>query len=64
MQRTGYILNIEQICRDPKDGFLFFALSKESKADYLITGDKDLLEIGIYSRTEILTLNKFKEKIK
>ena len=57
------IKNIEQICRDPKDDFLL-ALSKKSKADYLITGDKDLLEIGIYARTEILTVNKFKEKIK
>ncbi len=55
--------NIEQICRDPKDDFLL-ALSKESKANYLITGDKDLLEIGIYGRTEILTANRFKEKIK
>ena len=57
------IKNIEQICRDPKDDFLL-ALSKESNADYLITGDKDLLGIGIYARTEILTVNKFKEKIK
>ena len=57
------IKNIEQICRDPKDDFLL-ALSKESKADYLITGGKDLLEIGMYARTEILTVNKFKEKIK
>ena len=51
------------ICRDPKDDFLL-ALSKESKADFLITGDKDLLEIKQYGRTEILTLKKFKEKIK
>ena len=57
------IKNCKQICRDPKDDFLL-ALSKESKADYLITGDKDLLEIGIYIRTEILTVNKFKEKTK
>lgn len=56
------IKNIEQICRDPKDDFLL-ALSKESKANYLITGDKDLLEIGIYARTEILTVNEFKKKI-
>lgn len=56
------IKNIEQICRDPKDDFLL-ALSKESKADYLVTGDKDLLEIGRYAKTEILTVNKFKEKI-
>lgn len=54
---------IEQICRDPKDDFLL-ALSKESKANYLVTSDNDLLSIGIYGRTEILTVNKFKEKFK
>ena len=57
------IKNIEAICRDPKDDFLL-ALSKESKAGYLITGDKLLLEIGRYARTEIVTVSKFKEKIK
>ena len=57
------IKKIEQICRDPKDDFLL-ALSKESKANYLVTGDNDLLEIRIYGTTEILTVNKFKEKIK
>ena len=57
------IKKIEQICRDPKDDFLL-ALSKASKADFLITGDKDLLEIKRYGSTEILTLTKFKEKIK
>ena len=57
------IKKIELICRDPKDDFLL-ALCKESKADFLITGDKDLLEIKHYGRTEILTLKKFKERIK
>ncbi len=57
------IKKIEQICRDPKDDFLL-ALSKESKSDYLITGDKDLLEIRVYGSTEILTIQKFKEKIR
>ena len=57
------IKKIEQICRDPKDDFLL-ALSKESKANYLITGDKDLLEIRIYGKTEILTVKKFREKFK
>lgn len=52
---------IESICRDPKDDFLL-AMAKESKADYLITGDKDLLEIKVYRNTEILTANKFIEK--
>lgn len=32
------------ICRDPKDNFLL-ALSKDGKADYLLTGDKDLLDL-------------------
>ena len=57
------IKKIEQICRDPKDDFLL-ALSKVSKADFLITGDKDLLEIKRYDRTVILTFKKFKEMIK
>ena len=54
---------IEQICRDPKDDFLL-ALSKESKANYLVTSDNDLLIIGIYGQTEILTVTKFREKFK
>jgi predicted nucleic acid-binding protein len=57
------INNIKKICRDPKDDFLL-ALSKKSKADFLITGDKDLLEIKIYGKTEILTVKKFKEQFK
>jgi putative PIN family toxin of toxin-antitoxin system len=57
------IKNIDKICRDPKDDFLL-ALSKESRANYLITGDKDLLDIKVYGRTRIVTVKQFKEKIK
>lgn len=35
---------IVAICRDPNDNFLL-ALAKDGKADYLLTGDKDLLEL-------------------
>lgn len=56
------IKKVERVCRDPKDDFLL-ALSKASKADFLITGDKDLLEIGVYEKTEILSVKKFKERI-
>jgi uncharacterized protein len=56
------IKKIDKICRDPKDDFLL-ALSKESRANYLITGDKDLLDITIYGRTKIVTVKQFKEKI-
>ncbi|HRJ28684.1 MAG TPA: putative toxin-antitoxin system toxin component, PIN family [Cyclobacteriaceae bacterium] len=57
------IKKIDKICRDPKDDFLL-ALSKESRANYLITGDKDLLDIKVYGRTKIVTVRQFKEKIK
>ena len=57
------IKKIDKICRDPKDDFIL-ALSKESRANYLITGDKDLLDIKVYGRTKIVTVKQFKEKIK
>ena len=57
------IKKIDTICRDPKDDFIL-ALSKESRANYLITGDKDLLEIKVYGRTKIVTMKQFKEKVR
>ena len=56
------IKKIDQVCRDPKDDFLL-ALAKESKADFLITGDNDLLELRAYGKTQILTVKKFKERV-
>lgn len=56
------IKKVDKVCRDPKDDFLL-ALSKESKANYLITGDKDLLDISIYGKTKIVTVKQFKERI-
>lgn len=49
------------ICRDPKDDFLL-ALAKDSDADYLVTGDKDLLEIEVFESTRIITFKEL-EKI-
>ena len=43
-----------EICRDSKDNFLL-ALAKDSQADYLVTGDKDLLELNQFENTRILT---------
>ncbi|HUH34026.1 MAG TPA: putative toxin-antitoxin system toxin component, PIN family [Daejeonella sp.] len=51
------------LCRGPKDDFLL-ALAKDGKADYLITGDKDLLSIGRFEQTSILTISEFLVKIK
>ena len=46
------------ICRDQKDNFLL-NLSTDSNADYLITGDKDLLILGKIKNTKILTFTEF-----
>ena len=48
------------VCRDSKDDFLL-ALAKDGKADYLLTGDKDLLEIKKFGKTIILTISEFLE---
>jgi putative PIN family toxin of toxin-antitoxin system len=50
-----------RICRDPKDDFLL-ALAKDGKADYLLTGDKDLLEIKKLGKTKIKTIASFFEE--
>lgn len=46
------------ICRDPEDDFLL-ALAKDGKADYLITGDNDLLELVKFDKTEIIKIADF-----
>jgi putative PIN family toxin of toxin-antitoxin system len=50
-----------EICRDSNDNFLL-ALSKDGKANFLLTGDNDLLDIGKYGQTEILKITEFLEK--
>lgn len=44
-----------KLSRDPKDDFLL-SLAKDGKATYLITGDKDLLNIKSFERTMITTI--------
>jgi len=43
------------LCRDDKDNFLL-ALAKDSNADFLITGDKDLLILKKFEDTSIVTI--------
>lgn len=45
-------------CRDPQDDFLL-CLAKDGKADYLITGDKDLLDLRNFGKTKIISLSNF-----
>ncbi|NLO03988.1 MAG: putative toxin-antitoxin system toxin component, PIN family [Bacteroidales bacterium] len=51
-----------KICRDYKDNFLL-NLAVDSKADYLATGDKDLLEIKNIEKTKIITIRELKDKL-
>ena len=50
--------SVVEVCRDPKDNFLL-ALAKDGDADYLITGDKDLLIMKEFENTKIATLPDF-----
>lgn len=45
-------------CRDEKDNFLL-NLAKDGKVDYLITGDKDLLELNPFGKTKIVTITGY-----
>ncbi len=47
------------ICRDDDDNHLL-ALAKKSNADYIITGDKDLLDINKFEKTRII---RFREAL-
>jgi len=49
-------------CRDPKDDFLL-SLAVDGKADYLLTGDKDLLVLKKIAHTEIKTITEFLDMI-
>lgn len=49
------------ICRDSKDNFLL-SLAEDSNADFLITGDNDLLVLKKYGSTTILTITDFLKK--
>jgi putative PIN family toxin of toxin-antitoxin system len=50
------------INRDPKDNFLL-DLIDFSKADYLVTGDKDLLELNPFKTAQILTPKQFENQL-
>lgn len=60
--KTYELKNIPQRCRDPKDDYLL-ELSVCSKAHYLITGDKDLLEIVEINTCKIITIAEFEKVI-
>ncbi|MEQ8473062.1 MAG: putative toxin-antitoxin system toxin component, PIN family [Marinoscillum sp.] len=50
------------VCRDHKDNFLL-GLIRASQANFLVTGDQDLLELNPFEGTEIIEPSQLKEKI-
>lgn len=50
------------VSRDPKDNFLL-DLIDFSKADYLVTGDKDLLEHNRFKSAQIVSPAEFENKL-
>jgi len=55
------LVEIEEIitaCRDPKDD-KFLELAVSGKADFMITGDRDLLVLNPFRNIEIITANEF-----
>lgn len=51
----------EEICRDPKDN-LILDTARQGKANYIVSGDKDLLVLKRYKGIPILTPHEFLEK--
>ncbi len=49
------------ICRDAKDNYLV-SLAIDSKADFLVTGDLDLLELNNIGKTIVIKFTDFEEK--
>ncbi|MBS4001614.1 MAG: putative toxin-antitoxin system toxin component, PIN family [Desulfobulbaceae bacterium] len=59
--KFGQLVKVEtnvHICRDAKDNFLL-NLALDSKADYLVTGDADLLDLKTIGQTQIITMTEF-----
>ena len=45
-------------CRDPKDD-KFIACAVERNADYIVSGDNDLLDLGVYQDIQIVRVWDF-----
>jgi uncharacterized protein len=50
-------------CRDIKDNFLL-SLAIDSSADYLVTGDNDLIELEHINKTKIITIQGLRDALK
>ena len=52
------VREVIQICRDPKDDKIL-ALALSGKAEYIVTGDRDLLVLKCFQEIKIVTIEQF-----
>jgi hypothetical protein len=57
------LITSSDLCRDKKDNYLI-SLIIDSKADYLITGDADLLVLNPINQTQIISYSDFNSILK
>jgi putative PIN family toxin of toxin-antitoxin system len=50
--------SVQSVCRDPDDDAIL-ACALEARADYLVTGDVDLLELKVFKGIRIVTPRNF-----
>jgi len=60
---SEYALLEKNVCRDIKDDNIL-ALASSSKSKYIITGDKDLLVLNKFEKTQIVNPRQLWQKIK
>lgn len=51
------------VCRDPHDNVVF-ACALEAQADYIVSGDKDVLEVGVFLNIPTVSPSQFIEAAK
>ena len=63
LQRVTIILPVKKaaVCRDPDDN-KFLDCARDSRALYIVSGDKDLLVLEHYENTDIITAKEFCER--
>jgi len=62
-QRTPGELKIDVIAEDPSDN-MFLVCAVEGKADFIISGDNHLLQIGTYQGIQIVTPREFIKQLR
>jgi putative PIN family toxin of toxin-antitoxin system len=54
--------NVNGVCRDPYDD-IFLSVAVSAAASWIVTGDKDLLEVGEYGGARIVTPYEFLKRV-